>query len=106
MEWPKPFTDGSLIGAWLNKLLRACKSSTIKPGQGYLIKKQDETGTILEILPQNAGNVIFFRVCLTDGTTAYVPVRVAGQIYRTKGTVTTPPINSTDDVPTGAFLLE
>jgi hypothetical protein len=61
-------------------------------------------GIILE-QTGSAGEVDYLKDCLADGSTCYVPVRVAGTIYRLPGTGTVTPTIDSGSVPTGSQEL-
>ena len=106
MKWPNKLT-GNSFAYWLNALLDSARSCQIKPGNGYRIKSQSADGTVLEILPNGTKQVVYVKVCLDDGSTAYVGMLTTGEIYQNKGTGTTAAtVNTTDDIPTGSILLE
>lgn len=101
---PKPSQDKSPIWVWLTQLVNWMTSERVYIQGWKVIQKADGKHFIPP--PQTNGQVVYFKACLNDGTTCYVPVLINGTIYRLPAdTAGNPPTINPGKVPNGTVEL-
>lgn len=93
-----------LVG-WLNKLRDEVAANKINSIVGASFSR-GPGGTNIAIGSLIPGKVVYVKCCLTDGSTAYLPVLVLGTAYTDNAGTTTDLAVTSGNVPTGAEVLE